>query len=498
MLLSPSRESKISTLILVVVFLAVISFFAYVQFISPVFYDEDSYYHAAVAGFIKEFGPRYQFHWAQFSTFGNAFSDKDFLFHLLIIPFLSLSNDIVTAGKYAVIFYNILFLAAYIWVLKKYIPNFLVSLLLLCLPLSAAFSNYFLCLRSFTLANIFTILGIYLLINKKWLLLFILSVLYPLAHISFFTVIIFALVCEIIRYAMNKEFFRVNIYAALFGNILGCLIHPNNPNNWLSLHLNGVLVPLYTLTGVKLGFGSEFFAFTTSKALFNNLPMFISLNIILWSMFLTRVKLSFPTIVWWGCVNMYLILSFFSNRYWYITTVLFFIFFASYLKDWIGTRELKQLLPKISLFVCGYLTVILVFISPVAKETENFMKFYIQLNTHYENAARWMRGHIPAGKTIYHAYWSDSPYFICLNPKNDYLVALDPIYMFYSHPREYLVYKDLEFGRLENPSRAFKDVFKAEYGYTRNDNMLYKQVTGDDKHFQVLYKDNLGIVFKVL
>lgn len=498
MSLSFFKENRISRIALLVVFLAVFCFYAYIQFITPVFYDEDGYYHAAVARAIKESGPRHEFRWAQFSTFQNAFSDKDFLFHLLIVPFLFLSDNIVLAGKYAVLFYNALFLLAYIWVLRKYVPDFLVALLLLLLPLSATFSNYFLCLRSFTLANIFTVLGIYFLINKNWLKLFFLSILYPLAHISFYTVIIFALACEGIRYAMEKNFFRRNLYAALLGTILGCLIHPNNPNNWLSLHLNGFLVPLYTLTGVKLGFGSEFFPFTTSKALFNNLALFISLNIILWGMFFTRIKFSFSTIVWWACFNAYLVLSFFSNRYWYVSTVLFFVFFAAYLKDWIGARDIKQLLPKVSFFAGLYLALMLIFISPVAKETGEYMRFYVRMNKHYENAARWMRKNIPAGETVYHAYWSDSPYFICLNPKNNYLVALDPIYMFYSHPKEYLLYKDLEFGRLNEPYRALKEVFKAEYGYTRDDNMLYKQITGDDTHFRVLYKDNLGIIFKVL
>ncbi len=498
MSLSSPRGNRISTVTLLVIFLAVLFFYAYIQFASPVFYDEDGYYHAAVARTIKEMGPRYDFHWAKFSTFGNNFSDKDFLFHLLVIPFLSLSDNIVLAGKYAVVFYNALFLLVFIWILRKYIPDFMAALLLLLLPLSATFSNYFICLRSFTLANIFTILGIYFLINKNWLKLFVLSLLYPLAHISFYTIAIFALVCEGVRYAMEKDFFRRNIYAVFLGTILGCLLHPNNPNNWLSLHLNGFLVPLYTLTGVKLGFGSEFFPFTTSKALFNNFPLFISLNIILWGMFLTRIKFSFSTIVWWACTSAYIALSFFSNRYWYITTVLFFIFFASYLKDWIGGRDIKQLLPKLSFFAGLYLVLTLIFISPVANETGGFIHFYAKLNRHYENAARWMRENIPAGKTVYHAYWSDSPYFICLNPKNDYLVALDPIYMFYSHPREYALYKDLEFGRLNEPYRALKEVFKTEYGYTRDDNMLYKQITGDTKHFRVLYKDNLGIIFKVL
>ena len=74
-------------------FLAVLGmtlFVAFIQFRAPVFFEGDAYYHAAVADFLKQWGPKYPFHWAKFSTFNGNFSDKEFLFHAAIIPFLAL------------------------------------------------------------------------------------------------------------------------------------------------------------------------------------------------------------------------------------------------------------------------------------------------------------------------------------------------------------------------------------------------------------------------
>lgn len=121
------------------------------------------------------------------------------------------------------------------------------------------------------------------------------------------------------------------------------------------------------------------------------------------------------------------------------------------------------------------------------------------MNTHYEDTARWMNRNIPAGEIIYHASWSDSPYFICLNPKNNYLVVLDPIYMFYRYPTLYKIYEDLRYGKIKKPYRIIKKMFKAKYGYTSKLNTgLFYQINKDKKHFKILYEDNMGIVFKVM
>ncbi|MFH1768746.1 MAG: hypothetical protein ABH858_06275 [Candidatus Omnitrophota bacterium] len=142
------KKSKLlSRIALTSVLIYLIIYCVFIQFSSPTLYGADSYYHIAATRFLKDFGPRYDFPWAQFSTFKDFFSDKEFLFHLLTVPFLYLSDKIITAGKYAVIFYNILFITVYIFILKKYVPDLLAALLLLGPFLSSVFSIYFLYLR---------------------------------------------------------------------------------------------------------------------------------------------------------------------------------------------------------------------------------------------------------------------------------------------------------------------------------------------------------------
>jgi hypothetical protein len=473
-------------------------YFTYIQFISATFYDPDSYYHAAVTNFIKNSGFRYQFHWAQFSVFKDFFSDKDFLFHLLAVPCFYLTDNLVTAGKYATIFYNCLFIFVYAFILRRYLSDFLAALFLLLPALSSTFVAFFTQFRSVTLSNILTLLAIYFMTNKNLAGVFIISLLYPLAHISFFMLIPFVLICEIIRYAVNKEFSLRNLYTVLIGTLLGMFIHPNFPNNFLSFHLNGVLVPIYTITKVKMDFGGEFNSPLTNFAFINNFTVFFIFNFVLWVSLFAKKKWNFSTLVWLGCSNVYLALSFFSNRYWYPTNVLFYVFFAAYVRDITEGMEWKRLFRRVSLFTGLYLAANLVVFPMNLKNVDDYIYFFTVNNMQYEKAAEWMKRNIPAGETVYHASWSDSPYFICLNPKNNYLNVLDPIYMFYRYPGEFALYQDLIWGRIEKPYEALRQVFKVNYGFTRKETPLSFQIREDPKHFKIVYENNMGFVFKLI
>jgi hypothetical protein len=466
--------------------------------VSPVLYGEDGYYHIAVSNFIKEYGVHYKFHWAQFSTFKDFFSDKEFLFHVLSIPSLALTRDLVLAGKYAVIFYTILFVVSYVYILRKYLPDFLAAYFLLLPFFSLAFTIYFTYLRSVTLMNIITILGIYFLINKKWGKVFVLSLLYTLVHVSFLMLIVFAVMGEIIRLAFNKEFFLRNIWAAALGTLAGCVIHPNFPDNLLSLHLNFFLVPLYAARGMGIDFGDELSTASANSVFIDNFAVFLSFIFIVWVSFWSRTKVSVATLIWWACTLVYLALSFSGNRYWYTANVLFFIFFASYVKDWIQAREWRLVAVRIraAIITCSFFVVI--FLPTTLKNLNNEIMHNVTINTGYQDAAYWMNKNIPPGETVYHAYWFDSPYFICLNPKNDYINVLDPIYMWYRYPKKYRLYVDLANGKIEKPYEVLRQIFKVRFGYCRKDTALSLQVRQDTAHFKILYANKWGIVFEIL
>ena len=491
-------SKKLPLVFLVFTLFSLILCFTILQFISPTLYGIDGYYHAAVSNIIKNKGINYEFTWAQFSLFKDFFSDKDLLFRLGSVPFFYLSRNIVLSAKYAIAFFNLLFFLIYLFILRKYLPPLLTALFLILPVLSVAFSVYFLYLRPASLANIFLVLTTYFLIEKKWVKVFILSLLYSLAHISFPMIVVFALVCETIRYFTKKEFFIKNIVAVFIGVMLGCLLHPNNPNNWLSLHLNAILVPFYSISGAGLNLGSELFSASIKMLLLDNLCLFISIIVVLAIAFSFRVKPSFVSLVWLFCTAIYLALAFFAKRFWYPANVLFFVFFASFLNDWFNQKEGDTaVLGRLS-FIAIYILMVCV-VSPFSFSRVNgHLKNSIAKNLHYERVARWMNENIPAGELVYHSSWSDTPYFMCFNPKNNYFVVLDPVYMFYGYPQEYVIYSQLRDGFVDSPHQVLRDYFKVNYGYTGKDRGIYLRISNDSRHFKILYEDRSGIVFEVI
>ena len=61
--------------------------FAFLQWSTPHLVDRDSLYHARYAQLLPERGLARDFPWTQESVWRDRFSDKEFLFHILLVPF---------------------------------------------------------------------------------------------------------------------------------------------------------------------------------------------------------------------------------------------------------------------------------------------------------------------------------------------------------------------------------------------------------------------------
>lgn len=491
------RRIFFSKALSITIFAAVVLFSVFLQFLSPCLYEVDGYYNVAVANFIKESGLHFKFHWAQFSTFKDSYGDTELLYHLSIIPFLYVTKDMVLAGKLCVIFYNMLFFLTLAVVLKKYIPDIPAALFLALPILSPAFVFYFLRLRAVTLAVILTILCVYCLINKRCRALFILSVIYALSHPSFPTIILFAVFCEVIRRFSEKEFFIKNIYAVAGGALVGCVINPYFPNNMFNIFLNGIMVPIYSIIDKGIIFGREVYTQPAGMIFMTNFLVFSTIIIVLWLAFIERAKASFGTMVWWASAGFYFLISFRSDRFWYPTNALFFIFLASFLKDCMELRRWSPPPGMIKSLIGVYSAIILVCLPYTIQLTRSTIAYDALNNLHFERVGIWMRENLPKGERVYHAYGSDASYFLCLDPDNDYLVLCDPIYMFWRYPEEYKIYLKLRQAEIGDPSAVIYNVFGARFGYTSRSLPLYRQVKNSPDRFSVIYEDQIGVLFKI-
>jgi hypothetical protein len=193
----------------------------------------------------------------------------------------------------------------------------------------------------------------------------------------------------------------------------------------------------------------------------------------------------------------YYLFAFMSQRYLIHGWPICLLFLGAYFADLFSqSQEGFTAKHATTWFMSALAAVMLVFILSHASMLNTRIKHAEAVNKHYENMAYFMKRYIPKGELIFHANWSDSQYFIGLNPDNDYYVTLDPIYMYYQDKIRYLTYRELAFGRTPDPYRTLKDMFATRFGYAGKNFFqgLIKQVRRDDR-FSILKEDELGILF---
>ncbi|MDO8602509.1 MAG: hypothetical protein Q7O04_01510 [Candidatus Omnitrophota bacterium] len=475
--------------IFILIFGVAVIFFT--QFSTPTLYDADGYLHIRMAEFLKDFGPHYNFHWARFSTFNGNFSDKDFLYHVALIPFTFFKDIFLGAKIAAFMSAAALFLGFYL-ILRKYADRKIIPFMLLGFLFSANFLEAISSPRPLTLVILLNLWIIHLLIQRKYLWLLFAGALYSLIHVTSPLAICYAVIIESVRYADRKEFSLKNIFVAFSGVFAGFLIHPNFPNNFLVFYLNSILVPIYAMKTGVLELGAEFFPLNTRDYLLSY-PVVIMAIIIMIRIAISKViKPRFETKVFLALGMAFLVLSFIAQRYLSHGYLIMLIALACYISD---SSFVYDKLKKAQVI---FMTILFLLLGLNSYNGIKYNAFVSRvINGHYEAVGRWMEKNIPEKELIFHANWSDSQYFIGLNPKNDYFVTLDPVYMYDKNPGLYKIYRDVSFGKTTDPYLVLKDTFKARYGYAGKNYFggLVEQIRKDSR-FMILAEDQFGIIFE--
>lgn len=194
-------------------------------------FDLDSYFHARAAIDLAQNGPQLEFPQAAFSTWATEYSDKDFLFHVLIAPFFA-DGDLDAGGKYAVILINLILCFSLAYSVRSLGLRFGAVWVLLLIGVSTYFVGRLVPLRPHPLGLAFVAVEIALLVRNRPIALFVVSALHVLAHSSFPLVLglygIWFLVSVVQRTPIP---WRTGI-AATAGVVVASLAHPYFPNNF--------------------------------------------------------------------------------------------------------------------------------------------------------------------------------------------------------------------------------------------------------------------------
>ena len=471
------------------------------QWLTPTVWGADGYFHIRLAEMIKNQGLLKSLPQAQWSYFSDRFSDKDWLYHLFLVPFTVVKN-IFTGAKWAAWLGGCFLYTSLVVVGSFYTPSALWPVIGVMFFLSDHFLSTVTSPRPMVLAIGLGLWIVHWLIQAKEKKLWGASLVYGWLHITAPLVIVYGLIIKVYRLMFKKKMAWRLIIGSGLAILISFVLHPNFPNNWFYFYLNGILVPFFAVKWGVLELGAEFFPLTTQDYLGRYpLIVFSLLSMVLIAM-LSRPKTRKSTQLWFLINAVFLIMGLSSQRYIAHGYPLMILSLSTFLTDWYRDKNFPKLVKKLNKWVnvvmLGGMILGLLMLANSLKRMVLMARGERMVGEHYMQMAGWFKENVPSGELIFTANWSDPQYFIGLNPQNNYFVVLDPVYMWHKNPQAYQLYRQIALGQLKDPYAALKDGFKVNYGYAGKTyfNGLVEQVRKDDR-FVVVKEDQLGVIFKL-
>ena len=470
-----------------IVFLISFTFFCYFFSRIPLLHDGDSYYHLAVARLYAQQGIVDHLDWARYSVMNTDFGDKEFLFHLLLMPFVQwLPSE--WAGKIALALLNAMTAAVLANLSIRAIGKWGLFVPVWVFGTSAAFTLRMSRLRPEILSLIILMVATWVASNKRYRWLMLLSTLYALSYTAFHVLIGLSIGWfVIIGWVYQRWEWRIPVYTVI-GVAIGLVVHPHFPSNlniWVIQNID------FFLLKNKIGVGNEIQPASIATILFLNLGWLIGLAIFWRSAEKNSVHsiTSGPEGVFIVNAIAFSLLYFLMQRFSiycipFVTLALFFCLKRrnseigrwTYL-PWHGK------LPFAATFGLCLCTSIL-----------GAWYVYVNLSDHsvFDTTHRkdWqaLGQIIPKGAKIA-APWDATELYVWAAPQAHYLNLLDPIFMAVPYPSAYFIQKNIWNGYEPDVPYAVKTQLDSDYilfPYRRHIQLFWR--LSQDPRAKLLYR----------
>ncbi|TNF71833.1 MAG: hypothetical protein EP299_10820 [Acidobacteria bacterium] len=276
---SEDRKRLLSSPWLVAAAVFVVAFLLLLPFYlrQPTFHDADSYFHLAVARVYAEEGFFAELLWARLSLMAERFGDKEFLFHVLLMPFAALSEG-AEGGRVALAFLNALIAAALAYLGIRAIGVWGALLPFFLFFTSADWVWRLTRIRAELLSLLLLLVALALIANRRYRWLAVVGAVFALSYTAFHAFFGLCFLIFLFRGWVRKRWdLQLPLYA-LLGVVVGLLVHPHFPDN---LHVWAVQSFSYFHLKESLDVGVEILAEPTDELLLFNLGWWLGLVVII-------------------------------------------------------------------------------------------------------------------------------------------------------------------------------------------------------------------------
>lgn len=495
--------------------------------------DWDGYYHirwsAELWNSFKSGHWLPEFKWLPLTVLNpKDYADHHFLFHLLQIPFLWFFEP-VTAAKVATVFYGSLAIFSVYWLMFRFKIDYLLVWFFALMTCANPFFYRMNMGKAPPLTIIFTVIGIYLLFQRKyvWLmpLMFAFVWTYSLFPLLFGAAIVWTLVI-----AWNERRFEWRPLVYTFtGMVLGNVINPYFPNN-LQLFWEHAATKIKIGSDFAVPVGGEWYPYS-GEQLLTHFPIAMLAMLVGYILFRPREgKLPEKATFFLGFVTVLLMMQFRSIRFSEYFPP-FAILFAAF--SWQAFRtsgaaqlpehfqrdiepfldrdkktekqEIVGVLKQAAPWVIGVVLVALVYFNfqgvKFGKFEQEGMITSITANgdnDQYRRAMEWAKENIPEGERIYNANWDDFPKMFFFDTKHSYVYGLDPNYLYSENPELYKLLTEINDGKTEEAAPVIREKFGSRYVFTdakENEDMVAKLLASG--WTEIAYEDNEGRFLRI-
>ena len=442
-----------------------LGFLSRFQFRLEVVRGVDVYYHLAVAREMLASGPLQSFPWTPYSLFAEHFADKEFLFHVLLMPLAGL--DVVSAGQLGALLAQVAVVAVFAAILWQWraplAPALLLGLCAIGPPLAVRLS---MC-RPHTWTLAFSLLVLALLAARRPRLgaLFVCACLHGLFHsggwLSVAFAGLFAATALLGLEGRKPHLDWKPVAATAAGWLLGQLLHPNFPANFEVLWLQNVVVPLTAGSAggsaLSAALGAELMP-SSGAVVLANLPALALLTATGLALIYRPALRDRRSLTAWLAAAIFTALAVFvMRRMWELAGPLSLLCAAALLAR--ATTQFETSRLRSRGLQLGLAAVILL----GATNTQHHASLWITDTEPPVAMSRWLNRNAEAGDFVYSAQWGDSAPLLWFAPKLRSLVALDPTFLYAQDPDRFLAYAATVTGDDPDPIGTILDRFEARW-----------------------------------
>lgn len=504
---------------------------------SPFFTDPDSFYHAKMALLIRDQGIVTSFPWLDLTVLGQHYTDQHFLYHVLLIPFVSWFPPLIGL-KLATVFFGSLFATVFYWACRRMgvrWPIVFVLILLAIRPLTFRMSLA----KAPSTSLIFLFVGLVWMFEYKLKRLFVLAFAYvwyyggfPLLGISagivsvsswlhnrlvtkhnshFFVNKVMSLVSRGSRHT-RRRFPNVMVFlVTVLGLAAGLIFNPYFPNNITFYEQQLVNIGIINFQKV-IGVGNEWYPYAIGDLLANGALATLLILIALVGCILRFKAQSKRSWALFVLMVFTLVLTLKSRRYveYYIPLAVFWSAVSisdalrglrwhsviQQFRQWFFRRQPGR---AIGVLIAVYIALGVGFVvGRDFRNERNDLQSGFRANK-FQAVSNWMIANTPAGSRVVHSDWDEFPVLFYHNTHNTYIIGLDPTFLYKADQDVYWTWANITLGKFQGDVvPAVRDALGSRYVFVASGHDVMDRQFRHNPNFEIVYQDQEATIYRLV